>query len=96
MPCMCLPPAPQIVHPNPADDILTIDLTPQTLSGTTPNLTYDVRLYDASGNIVRRQQQVKAGEVKFNVFNLPEGTYYLHIYDGVNKTPQMHQIVVKR
>jgi len=89
--------------PNPVDDVLYINLGQQTsttcsccATNLAPEFIYDIRLIDGMGSIVRRQQQVKTGEVKFNVFNLPEGTYYLHIYDGVNKTPQMHQIVVKR
>ena len=102
-PCTCFFPAPILAFPNPVSDVLHIDLGQQTSTmcsccGTkpAPEFIYDVRLIDGQGNIVRRQQQVRSGQVEFNVFNLPEGTYYLHIYDGVNKTPQMHQIVVKR
>jgi hypothetical protein len=29
------------------------------------------------------------------VANLPNGIYYLHIYDGVNAKPEMRQIVVE-
>ena len=31
----------------------------------------------------------------FNVSALPNGVYYLHIYDGVNNTPEIQQIMVE-
>ena len=94
-------------HPNPASNVLTIDLIQQidltqqkatdvSKSRTVSNAAYDIRLYDGMGNIVRRQQQVKSGKVQFDVSRLPEGTYYLHVYDGIRKEPHMHQIVVER
>jgi len=42
-----------------------------------------------------RQTYTKDGTVQFNVANLPNGFYYLHIYDGVNDTPKIQQIVVQ-
>ena len=56
---------------------------------------FDIRLYDAQGNILRRAQN-KGGSVQFNVANLPEGIYYLHIYDGIDDKPSIKQIVVER
>jgi hypothetical protein len=58
------------------------------------NLTYDVRLYDGQGNLLRNATN-KGGTVQFNVSALPDGIYYLHIYDGINSTPEMQQIVVQ-
>ena len=105
-PCICGPspaPTPVSPFPNPVSDVLHIDLGQQTSTMCSccstkpaPEFIYDVRLIDGQGNIVRRQQQVRSGQVEFNVFNLTEGTYYLHIYNGVSRTPQKHQIVVKR
>jgi len=57
-------------------------------------LSFDVRLYDVQGNLLR-QQKTKGGTVEFNVANLPDNIYYLHVYDGVNSTPVMQQIVVE-
>ena len=54
----------------------------------------DVRLYDGQGNLLR-QQKTKGGTVQMNVSGLPDGFYYLHIYDGVSDTPEMQQIVVE-
>ena len=53
-----------------------------------------MRLYDAQGNLMR-QSSTQGDMVEFNVGNLPVG-YYLHVYDGVNEKPEMHQIVVER
>jgi hypothetical protein len=56
--------------------------------------TYDIRLYDGMGNLLRNSQ-TKGGTIQFNVSALPDGIYYLHIYDGVNVKPEMQQIVVE-
>jgi len=97
--CPCLPwwsPP----YPNPASDIINIELDKNLTSqskapgvGTDP--TFDIRLYDGLGNIVR-QTTSKGGTVQFNINNLPEGLYYMHIYDGVSKTPRIEQILVER
>ena len=55
---------------------------------------YDIRLYDSLGNLLR-QATATGGKIEFNVTNLPNGIYYLHIYDGVNEKPEMRQIVVQ-
>jgi len=43
-------------------------------------------------------QQVKTKSItaQFNVNNLPDGVYYLHIYNGIDEKPQVKQIVVQR
>ena len=81
------------VYPNPVSDVLFVDLdTPEGDVKTPP--AYDVRLYDGQGNLLR-QQSAAGGTVWFNVSNLPDGVYYLHIYDGINVKPEMHQVVVQ-
>ena len=83
-------------YPNPASDILNVEIGSAAKSNVQSTSTaYDIRLYDGQGNIVRRVQN-KGGSVQFNVGNLPTGIYYLHIYDGINKNPEMQQIVVER
>jgi len=87
-----------IVFPNPADNTLVIDLTQQTEADlldvqTTSDVIYDIRLFNAQGFIVRRQQ-ARTGRVEFDVSNLPEGTYYLHI-DRNNEIEKI-QIIVRR
>ena len=87
--------SPSPSYPNPVSDVLTVE-TGTTVSAKAQgaNLTYDVRLYDAQGNLLR-QASNKGGAVQFNVSALPDGIYYLHIYDGVNSTPEMQQIIVE-
>jgi len=57
------------------------------------NIIYDIRLFNAQGVVVR-QQQTKTGKIEFNVTNLPEGTYFLHIER--NGQIQKEQITVER
>ena len=77
------------VYPNPTSDILTMEIGVESTKAT-----YDIRLYDGQGNLLR-QQKTKGGTVQFNVSALPNGIYYLHVYDGVSDTPEMRQIVVE-
>ena len=94
-------------YPNPASDILQIEFDQQgiaqakALQQTTTDAksiktdpTYDIRLYDGQGNMLR-QQFTKGGNVQFNVASLANGVYYLHIYDGTDNKPEMRQIVVQ-
>jgi len=43
---------------------------------------------------LRQTSAKKNGKVQFNVANLPDGTYFLHIYDGINAQPNMQQIII--
>ena len=90
-------------YPNPVSDILNIEIKDETIvaikaqaaiQNKTINTDFDIHLYDGFGNI-QRKATAKGGKVEFNVTNLPNGFYYLHIYDGVNEKPEMRQIVVK-
>ena len=51
--------------------------------------TGNIRLYNKQGNLVRK---AKDDIVQFNVSNLSNDIYYLHIYDGINEEPDMQQI----
>ena len=90
------PPAPVLpsvsVFPNPATGILTVEI--DAASDDLYDPAYDIRLYDGQGNLLR-QATAKGGTIQFNISNLPNGIYYLHIYDGVSETPEMQQIVVE-
>jgi hypothetical protein len=97
-----------ITYPNPVDDMLNIEINgeagvqtrsmeEQTITGSKTirqDATYDVRLYDGMGTLLRRAT-VKSGKVEFDVSNLADGIYYLHIYDGINEKPEMTQIIVQ-
>ena len=91
------------VFPNPVANILNVEIEEsvikrakylQPTSRTIQEPTFDIRLYDVLGNLLR-QQSTKGNSVQFNVSNLPNGVYYLHVYDAVNPTPEMQQIVIE-
>ena len=92
--------SPSYIYPNPVGDILFIDvdaLTQQFSSSSDAERqlpSFDIRLYDGQGNLLR-QTTAKSGTIQFNVSKLPNGIYYLHIYDGVNETPEIQQIMVE-
>jgi hypothetical protein len=94
-------------YPNPVSDILQIEIDRQaiarvealrqtTTDGKSLKIdpTYDIRLYDGQGNLLRRTA-TKGGKVEFNVAGLTAGIYYLHIYDGTGNKPEVRQIVVQ-
>jgi hypothetical protein len=93
--------SPSLAYPNPVSDILTVDLEQaasariSASASETIDITYDVRLYNDKGNLLR-QQSAKGGQIEFNVANLPNGMYYLHIYDGAKNKPEIQKILVDR
>jgi len=99
-PRICGSSYPIIFSPNPVSNILTIDLTQADTSTSlsdrgraSEETIFDIRLLNSHGMIVR-QQRTQARSIQFDVSNLPEGTYYLHIEH--NGEVEMHQIVVQR
>jgi len=88
-----------LFSPNPVSNILTIDLTQAATStplsdrGRASETIFDIRLLNSHGMTVR-QQRTQARSIQFDVSNLPEGTYYLHIEHGGEI--EMHQIIVQR
>ena len=71
------------VYPNPVDNILNVEINSQ-VSGT-----FDVRIYDLFGQLVKMNQvELINGENKafLNVNDLPEGCYLLQVTDGEKMT----------
>lgn len=88
---------PVTVYPIANGFTVSFTLPSYTLRDTTLTeifSTNDVRLYDGQGNMLH-QQRSKGGTVLFNVSNLPEGFYYLHIYDDAGSNPIMETIVAE-
>ena len=91
--------SPVSVYPNPTGGTLYIDIDAAAAQDKLPpivrnNLAFDVRLYDGHGAMLRNAK-TNGGKIEFNVENLPNGTYYLHVYDGVSSKPEMQQIIVQ-
>ena len=83
------------VYPNPADDIINIEVDSNNNAKTQGAiLNYDIRLYNALGNLSRQTGNKGNGTVQIDVSNLPDDIYSLHIYDGVSSTPEVHKIIV--
>ena len=88
------------VFPNPATDIIYIDVDRKMESlfdaPLPPTTSCDIRLYDANG-ILRRQTKTYTRTTQLNVFDLPKGIYFLHIYyDGLNSKPEIQKILITR
>ncbi|MCD7850805.1 MAG: T9SS type A sorting domain-containing protein [Parabacteroides sp.] len=88
-----------MVYPSPASQTLYVDFSSiddqaQALSATAKQLkNYDIRLFNTQGSLVRTAQS--AGErISLDVSGLPNGNYFLHIYDGKGEKPVVQQIVV--
>jgi hypothetical protein len=82
-----------LVYPNPVNDVLHIDINLNTVNSRQA-LTYEFRLYDSQGTM-QRAQNTRSSTAQIDVSSLPDGIYFLHIYDGVNSTPEVHRIIVK-
>ena len=64
-----------VYYPNPADDLLAIDLSLQVYK------VFDIVVYDENQAIKYSGQSTNVIK-SIDTFNLINGTYYLHIYDG--------------
>ena len=89
-----------IFYPNPASGMVNIEIDTERYEnasnarGVKIEPTYDIRLYDGMGNLVRNTT-TKSDKMQLNVSGLPNGTYYLHVYDGISGKPEIKQIVVQ-
>jgi|GEM_PF-569956 len=84
-----------IAYPNPTSDILYIDINDTAAAKSALDPTYEIRLYNMQGNQLRQTTAKKNGKVKFNVANLPNGTYFLHIHGGINAQQTKQQIIIR-
>jgi len=86
------------IYPNPVNDILYIEIDAAAAESMLPvkvsGLVFDVHLYDGQGVLIRNAK-TRGGTVEFNISNLPDGFYYVHVYDGVSSTPVMQQVIVE-
>jgi len=84
------------VYPSPVSHILNIDVSQATNTNThNTNTIYDIRLYSLMGSQVRQTSTNSGTVAQIDVSNLPDGIYFLHIYNGISSTPMVHRIIVK-
>ena len=93
------------VRPNPASTMLIIEIDENAAALIRAMLpsndkiagvaspTYDVRLYNMSGELVRNEK-TKNSSVNFDVSTLPNGFYFLHVYDGIIPAPEVQKVMV--
>jgi hypothetical protein len=52
--------------------------------------TYDIRLYNIQGTLVKTSRS-NGETVSLNVGNMPNGVYFLHIYNDIEKNPSIQK-----
>ena len=90
-----------VAYPNPASTLLTVevldDFDREDLSSeasrSSSALNFEIRLYDNKGYLVR-QIVTKDRTTQINISDLPNGNYFLHIYEDGNDKPDIHQIII--
>lgn len=99
--CICNPWGSPPPYPNPVSDILNIDINEcssfhhDSKDADESDHIFDIRLYDEHGNLLRQSATNGGTTVQFNVSNLPDGIYFLHIYDDENEKPEIKKIMVE-
>jgi len=87
-------------YPSPANDILYIDIDQQailakyTASKTVKDPAYDIRVYNTSGALAI-QTTTANSKVQLNVSKIPDGIYFIHVFDGIDSNPEVKQVIIK-
>ena len=93
-------------YPNPASNTLSVEISEEFEQALTSEFniadtkftrvepTYDIRLFDIQGNMVR-QLSSKSKKVEINVSNLNNGFYYLHVVDNDDNKADVKTIIIR-
>jgi len=88
-------------YPNPANDILYISVDQPAMiekyraaGKAVSNLSYDIRLYNTSGTMAL-QTTSGSSRIQLSISNIPDGIYFLHLYDGIDNAPEVKQVIIK-
>ena len=65
------------IYPNPSSDNITINFT-----SASKNIS--VKIYDATGKLVKNMENLKAGESSITISELENGLYLINLQDGNN------------
>ena len=94
-------PSPFSIYPNPVDKILSVDIDQQVIlakyaaagkTAITP--TCEISLFSLMGVQVYKTA-TNGNKVQIDVSNLPDGNYFVHLFDGISAFPEVMQIIVK-
>jgi len=84
-------------YPNPAGDILNVEITNNNTGLQTRRLqlspTYTIRLYNQVGAAIVNTQSSDS-KTTLNVSNIPSGIYFLYVSDGTDAKPTMKQVII--
>lgn len=90
-----------MVYPSPASDVLMVnfDVKLPENSGSemmknNQDIFFKIYLYNENG-VMARQTTSDGSQIQFDVSNLPNGMYYLHIYNGRADKPEVRKVIVK-
>ena len=87
-------------YPSPANDVLYIDIDHQAILAkyaarkTANNPTYNIRLYNTSGTLVI-QTITSNNKTQLNTSKIPDGIYFIHLFDGIDSNPEVKQILIR-
>lgn len=89
-----------MIYPNPASNVLMVNFDVKSsesgyeMMKINRNASFKIYLYDDNGSMVR-QTTSDGSQIQFDVSNLPNGIYYLHIDDGRAEKPEVRKVIVK-
>jgi hypothetical protein len=89
-------------YPNPVSEALNVkinlneDAFAKTKVSGDKNQTFEIRLYDYKGVMVRQNMTAREGVTSFDVSGLPDGIYYLHVISDSDKTPDVHKVIIRK
>jgi hypothetical protein len=85
--------SPFTVYPNPASDVLYIDIDRQAISSGNPACEFHV--YSLNGSKALQTATNDGNKVKINVSVLQNGIYFLHLYDISSARQEIRKILIK-
>ena len=80
-----------VFYPNPVNETLYVEIEHLKNKVST---SCNILLYDIKGKI-QRKTKANGGTVKFDVSNVPDGIYFLHINDEIYSTSKTLKVIVK-
>ena len=93
--------SPFTVYPNPVNDILYIGIDQPAILAkyaaagkAAINPTCDIRLYSVMGVQVYKTTTT-SNKVQIDVSKLPNGVYFVHLFDGISTYPEVKQVIIK-
>jgi serine protease len=87
------------VSPNPASSVLIVSADGESIntgaidSKNKITQPFDVKIYNEKAKVVRQKGSTNGADISFDIEDIPNGTYFLHIFRG--KSVIKKQIIIK-